>query len=368
MKRKLFIWSLTVCFLLSATTHSSSQTTDKIPDFPVKKGISAPLAGFIGDWLIVGGGCNFPTIPAAEGGSKAYYAQCYALDTQASTPQWISLPDLPQPMAYNCTVETSHGLVCIGGLNSDSCLTQVFRIERNCSTGNFTYHTLPSLPETIDNASATILNECIFVTGGNQQHGKNSLYKLDLKNKGTWQKLASFPGPHRIQPILVHDNRFLYLIGGFQSPAPQKESILSEDILQYDPKTNRWQHETLLPHETTGEKRCMAGGSGTQLSNTLILTGGVNYNLFKKAIEGKAGSDYLTHEPEWYKFNDDLLFFDTQKKKWTIHPNVPGMARAGGILLYHQKSLYMVCGEIKQGIRTPKITVYPLKKEKDFSK
>lgn len=64
----------------------------------------------------------------------------------------------------------------------------------------------------------------------------------------------------------------------------------------------------------------MAGGSGTQTSTHLILTGGVNYSIFKKALDGKAGKDYLTHDPSWYRFNDDLLCFDFTHKNG---PSIP---------------------------------------------
>lgn len=69
----------------------------------------------------------------------------------------------------------------------------------------------------------------------------------------------------------------------------------------------------------------------------------------------------MLHEPEWYQFNDDLLLFDTRKKTWKTLYDIPGMARAGGILLQHNHILYMVCGELKPGIRSPQISTYKLK-------
>nr|MDE5638509.1 hypothetical protein [Odoribacter sp.] len=38
-----------------------------------RQGVSAPYAGMSGDRLVVAGGCNFPGVPAAEGGEKVYY-------------------------------------------------------------------------------------------------------------------------------------------------------------------------------------------------------------------------------------------------------------------------------------------------------
>lgn len=42
------------------------------------------------------------------------------------------------------------------------------------------------------------------------------------------------------------------------------------------------------------------------------------------------------------------------------------MARAGGILLHHKDYLYMICGEIKPGIRTPKLQFILSKKKNNF--
>ena len=63
---------------------------------------------------------------------------------------------------------------------------------------------------------------------------------------------------------------------------------------------------------------------------------------------------------EWYRFNDDLLTYDLEKRTWHVTYDVPGLARAGGILLEHDRYLYIICGETKPGIRTPQITVVPL--------
>ena len=221
--KKLF---LILGILIAQCTINMAQVPTLLPDYPITKGVSAPFAGFIKNWLIVGGGCNFPTIPAAEGGKKAYYNQCYALDIHATSPRWKRISDLPCSVAYGCSVETPQGLVCIGGMNADSCLTSVFRIQKDSSSEDFLIYQLPSLPETIDNASATMLNKCIYITGGNQQLRQNALYKLDLKTCDKWQKLSSFPGPQRVQPILVNDGKKLYLIGGFQAPSDSSASIL----------------------------------------------------------------------------------------------------------------------------------------------
>ena len=44
------------------------------------QGVSAPFSGVVGDKIVVIGGCNFPDVPAAEGGSKQYYGNIYIYD------------------------------------------------------------------------------------------------------------------------------------------------------------------------------------------------------------------------------------------------------------------------------------------------
>ena len=106
-------------FILSLAFTAKAQTIS-VPDYPQPKGVSAPFAGFVGDWLLVGGGCNFPGIPAAEGGTKVFYDDIYAIRPEAGGEQaWTALPPLPRPVAYGASVETPAGLLCIGGQNAD---------------------------------------------------------------------------------------------------------------------------------------------------------------------------------------------------------------------------------------------------------
>lgn len=60
----------------------------RLPDLPGTEkspslGVSAPFTGVSGGQLFVAGGCNFPGKPAAEGGTKEYYCNIYALDITA---------------------------------------------------------------------------------------------------------------------------------------------------------------------------------------------------------------------------------------------------------------------------------------------
>lgn len=358
MKRLLIILALLVLVCFNQLT---AQTTgNKIPAYPNPNGVSAPFAGFIGDWLVVYGGCNFPDVPAAQGGTKVYYAEGYALNTAETDAQWMKLPDLPEPVAYGATVSTGNKLYCLGGMNSKSGLKNVYEIRLDTLTKQFSVHQCTRLPVSIDNASATTDGQFLYISGGNQGNNDQALYAYPTQGKGKWIKLADYPGPTRIQPALTSLPGYLFLAGGYQYDK-QSGCVLSADMLPYNLKTHKWEAPISLPTDKNSNIRTLTGGAGVTLNdNAVLFTGGVNYAIFKAALEGNAGQDYLTHEPEWYQFNNDGLIWNASAKTWQVIPGMKGMEKAGGVLLIHKTMLYMICGEIKPGIRTSEIVTYPI--------
>ena len=353
MRTVLLLFLLTVLPLLPASGQEKG--TVPFPPHPQAEGVSAPFAGFIGDTLIVAGGCNFPDTPAAEGGKKVFHATAYTLDLRHLSDGWKALPPLPAPIAYGASVATPQGLVCIGGQNAQGAQTDVFLLD---AQGIAT--PLPSLPTSLDNGGAALSGNTVYVTGGNQPEGGQALYALHLDTDTVWKRLADYPGPQRVQPIVTATSTALYLIGGYAFDAVRKECTPSTDMLQYDIASGTWSRLDTLISERDGTPRCLAGGSGLVKDNRLILTGGVNHDIFRQAMEGKGPADYMKKPVEWYRFNDDLLVYDLDKRTWHVTYDVPGLARAGGILLEHDRYLYIICGETKPGIRTPQITVVPL--------
>ena len=375
--------------------QSGSQLDAEVPSHPIEQGVSAPFAGFIGDELIVGGGCNFPDVPAADGGKKVFYADVVAWNAGSKSSEWKSLRGLPSPNAYGATVEVKEGLVLIGGVNQDASLNNVFLLIKDEASDVVQLKELPSLPEAIDNATATCIGRALYVTGGNQGNGGNALYtmNLDTDTDTEWTKLTDYPGAKRIQPVLLADSEKLYLFGGFdvrslqeQSDSkkgdskkgdskkkdskyvdsknevkPTKVGIISSDYIVYDVANNEWSRPYPLPSMSDGSPRALVGAAGTRVNDWLFLAGGVNYGIFKDAVEGNAPADYMKRPTEWYQFSKEVLAYNLRTKDWKIIPDVDGFNKAGGILLHHDGLLYMVCGEIKPGIRTNEIKTVTLK-------
>ena len=68
---------LVTAAMLAALSVLAAPAQVSLPEYPDVWGVSAPVAGFQGRMLVVGGGCNFPTLDAADGGRKTYYYKTY---------------------------------------------------------------------------------------------------------------------------------------------------------------------------------------------------------------------------------------------------------------------------------------------------
>lgn len=341
---------------LPASTFKSKIDDLTIPHYPIIHGVSAPFAGIINDWMIVAGGCNFPDIPASEGGKKVYYSEIYAINMKNKDEGWKLLGKLPHNAAYGATVSIKDALYLIGGENENGKLNSAYKISINSKTGNLDMEAFTSVPEGITNLSGIAIGNDIYITGGLTDTNKNSMYRISAVSLDKWEKLPVYPGNKRVQSILLGNGKDeLYLIGGFQPQTKKKDGILSDDVLCFNVEDLSWKKIVELPYDESGDKRCLVGGSGIAYKDKLILTGGVNYTIFRDAINGKSPVDYLKKPVEWYKFNDDLLIYDFKGNTWTVINDLKGMAKAGGVLLEHDNCLYMICGETKPGIRSNEI-------------
>jgi len=83
--------------------------------------------------------------------------------------------------------------------------------------------------------------------------------------------------------------------------------------------------------------------------------------------------DYLLHEPEWYRFNPNVLVFSTVTGQWRTMTQTTLTARAGASLISIPTETSMLGetspvalllgGELKPGIRSTDVTLISLKEE-----
>ncbi len=327
------------------------------------QGVSACFAGISQGHLLMAGGCNFPDAPAAEGGAKVYYQEIYAASISTDTTlAWKIVGELPRPTAYGISLPTTDGVICIGGMNNNGRLSDVYQITLDSAASQVTITSLPALPQPIDNSAGAILDRTLYVVGGNQAGAPcNALYSLNLDSldKG-WQRLADFPESPRTQAVaaaitLESGEKGLAIWGGFAGAHGDRPATLSVDGWQYTPSTQTWCHLP-APISACGDTLSLGGGSAVAITDSTVLCmGGVNKDIFLNALRNPA-PDYLTHPAEWYRFNTRLMLYNARQQSWSEIATLPESARAGATSLFDTIGYLIIHGELKPGIRTPSIS------------
>ena len=358
--------------LLGACHPTASNTTgvsvEKMEGYPsadtcLVKGVSALYAGVLDGQLVMAGGCNFPHVPVADGGKKVFYDGIYVAPlTEGTTLQWKQVGQLTEASAYGVTVATDEGLIWVGGNTATRSLSDVYRLA--LKEGAVQMEALPSLPVTIDNMAGAILDNVLYIVGGNVNGvPASSVYSLNLsKLDEGWKEEIAVPGNPRVQPVCAAQGGKLYVWGGFSTAGEGREATLSVDGYVYTPATKEWK-QVATPTDETGTAVSLGGGVALPLGEDAILcAGGVNKDIFLQALQGiHKGKEYLTRPVEWYQFNRKLLKYDIQKDEWTCLGDYEQGARAGAAMVSDGSSYYIINGELKPGIRTKDINRIKIK-------
>ena len=309
----------------------------------IEQGVSACYAGVIDDYLIMAGGCNFPDVPAAEGGEKHYYRGIYAARLNDDrTLEWERVGWLPVAAAYGVSVTAADGVICVGGNNEDTSLQSVFKIRME--DGKAVIESLPSLPVALDNFTGAIQDNLLVVFGGHQ------VYTLDLDKVQEGWKLLNEVKKELRQPVSGIINGDYYVWGGYTPKSKKKKASLLLDGMIFDASNV---YDVDGPTIEDDGNVFLGGAAAVNLDElTLVTMGGVNKDIFLKALNRPA-SDYLTHPVEWYQFNPYIFvyFYD----RWISVGASSHVARAGAVLVKHHDDLYLIGGELKPGIRTPTV-------------
>ena len=358
MKRILF---LIISLVSLFHTSASAQHVRPVFGFPATEpgyslGVSACYAAQIGDWIVVAGGCNFPTP-----GKKTYYAGIYAAPVDGDVLNWRLVGMLPEPAAYGVTAVSGDSLLFIGGNNSDHALKTVYSIHLNGAGECAEVKRLADLPCTVDNMAVAQSEGNVFVVGGNHD-GKPSADVLVLNLNAAnpaWSNIGSMPGNARVQPVAAALDGKLYVWGGFLANGDRSE--VHTDGCCMNIATGRWT-SVAAPKSADGSEMTLAGGIAWTFNGKIYATGGVNKDIFLDAISGRyelvKQSDYLNQPISWYRFSGNLYEYDVLSETWVKTRFADkGLARAGAQMVVTQKGCFYIGGELKPALRTPQIVV-----------
>ena len=331
-----------------------------------EQGVAAAFAGVCNGRAIVAGGCNFPDVPAKDGGAKVFYDKVFALDYSLGRARWKEVGKLPKPLAYGAAVGVSDGIVCIGGTSDGKTSSRdVFLLSFEGS--NVSYKALSALPVGLDQMAAALVGDCVYVAAG-QTDGAASqrAFRLKYPTATAWEVLPDLPdGVGRLQPCGVAQNaateqRF-WLFGGFD-PATKRTAVGG---LSFSPLANAW--TTTSPMIVEGDTLALVGAAATASGcGHVLFFGGVNRSVFEQALQSPA-ADYLAHPKEWYAFAQELLIYQTITDAWTRQFADSLFARAGAALIpTGPRTWLLIDGEEKPGVRSAAVSDVEMGYEASF--
>ena len=366
--------------------------------------------------VLVAGGCNFPDVPAAEGGQKVFYTDIYAISLDGKE-EWWRAGSLPCALAYGASVTTPEGLVCLGG-TADGLKSEDFAVLLTLGTsGEAISRDLPPLPRALDNFAAAYGDGFIYVAGG-QHNGvmNHKAFRLkwplpaswfESQTGAAWEELPDMPGPARVQPAAAVQKGAIgsnfYLLGGFD---PRYRKAVANGVI-YDTRKGQWLSTSLMQihpqtppmregsscapalerseaFPITGEQgeglQSLVGASALPSGAAHILCfGGVNKQIFEAALERNAliadttttaeqlatlreeAYAYMTQDPAWYQFRRSILVYHTVTDSWAEVFDSPLIARAGAAVVpvpsgTGSLTVLVIGGEEKPGVRSADAT------------
>ena len=331
-----FVHILAAAALVAACNTHEMKELVPIPDAAYAKGVSAPFCGYIQDVPVVAGGANFPDKPLLEGGAKKVYADIWAFNGK----KWLHAGCLPDSTAYGATFTVGEALILAGGNVCGQTTANVYELRLH--KGDAVIRKLPSLPVPMEQCGWAQENENLFLLG---QEGVFRCKAGEYK----WERIAEMPEP-LVQPVAYARDGRLFLWGGFN---PETLEVSPRGYCLVD---DVWTEAPGIPDDGS-----FVGATGAVMPDgRLVVVGGVNREVFAKALHN--GPDdripYLSHEPSWYQFRSNVYTFDGEN--WKLAAWAPECALAGPGVAASTHGVLVAGGELKPGVRSPKILILAL--------
>ena len=328
------------------------------------KGFAGPVTGISKNVLIVAGGANFPDAMPWEGGKKKYYDEGYIYNRIKGK---LVLTEkrftLPTPLAYAASCTTPNGLFFAGGENENGISDKAWLMQWDDKEQVINFKNLPSLPFPVTNASATVIEQTIYLAGGETPSAAVAQFicmDLDNVDKG-WQQLASVP--HTVShTILISPSDAIYLSGGRKKNTNGISDFFA-DVYKYDITKNSWEVKASLPYALSAgtgalyKKNCIVifgGDKGAVFHQTELLIAAINKEKDeskKQELILQKNKLQLTHPG----FSNEVLLYNSNTNTWQPIGTIPFATPVTTTAVKWKKDFIIPSGEIKAGVRSPKI-------------
>ncbi len=318
-------------------------------------GVAGLLQGTFGDYIIVGGGANFPAGGPLTGGAKVTYPDVYVLRAAEAGLTETDHAQMPYPVGYGVSVTTPNGVLYFGGSTDESGARAVTRLT--APNGKLHTETLPALPFALQNGVAAYDKGTVYLGGGKQDGVlSKKFYTYDIKT-GTLTSLPDFPGEAREQSVAEFlGGRFCVFSGG--------ANVAYTDGYAYDPKAQTW--TSVAGPNVNGTPVSLLGARAVRLNaDEMLVVGGFNREIYDWAVsnlntlqgEEKDAfrAHYFTMPPEDYHWNREILVYSAKADAWRSVGQLPFPAPCGEALVIARGALFSISGEVKPGVRSPRL-------------
>lgn len=327
----------------------------ELSDLPNTGGVAGAFSGISNDVLIVAGGTNFPEPLFINGqvnpkAKKTWYDDVYLLESQSKS--WQKMNSLPHPIGYGASITTSDGLVCIGGSNETKHFSDVFILE--FTDGRLKRIPLPPLPSPVANTAAALLDNTIYLAGGQASPDSNKALKnfwaLDLSQENpSWHILEPWPGPGRILPVVAVQDGSFFLFSGCELLTDDNGNASRRyltDGYRFTPNkgkafTGQWKKIADVPLPVAGAPTPAVAAGQTHI----LVFGGDHGKYAARTWE------LMDRHPG---FSKDILAYHTITDTWAKTGTLPASHVTTATVKWNGK-IVIPSGEVRPGTRSPKI-------------
>jgi len=326
-------------------------------------GLSGIITGIFGDQLLIGGGNNFPAGLPWEGGAKKYYNDVFVFGIKSDTIIHTGSFKLPSSVAYAAIAQTPDKIMYAGGENETGAITNVYCIQKNKGANGFDVITWPNLPEALTNAVAVATNSALYVFGGtNGKDVSDKVWALYFdKITAGWKYVSDMPQPTSYAAASLLNGQ-VYIMGGRCKGANGISKIYNQ-VFAWDIDNNTWYEKAALPETVS------AATAFTSSDSSILFIGGDKSVIFhevellaakiatasdttiKKELTAIKNNLQKTHPG----FSKDVLMYNRISNTWGPYAQLSFTAPVTTQACINNSKIYVPLGEIKPGIRTPKI-------------
>jgi N-acetylneuraminic acid mutarotase len=211
-------------------------------------------SGILNGKLLLAGGTHW------KDDKKTWTDEVVAYDPDRD--QWKPLPSLPKALAYAASAVDEEAFYVLGGVGPTRSERTGYRLNRQ--GGGFRWEEFTQLPVDRSYSKAVVLDGQLFLVGGSESvddlsKASRALFSLSLKRSNTtWKTLREMPGEGRAVFAAASCDGKLYVFGGCLADRGGVRNLVS--AFRYTPGADHWTRLRDVPIPTRAWSASSADG------------------------------------------------------------------------------------------------------------